>query len=182
MIFTPLEIPGLFVIDPEPIADQRGLFARTVCVEAFARHGLSAAFVQSSVSYNRAAGTLRGMHYQAAPYAEEKLVRCVAGRMFDVAVDLRRGSPTFGRWAGVELSAVNRRAFYIPKGCAHGFLTLAPDTEILYQMTVPYAPQAARGLLWRDPAVGVVWPVPPAVVHERDESLPGLADATPEPF
>lgn len=182
MRFAPLAIPGAFLITPEPVADERGLFARTVCVEAFARHGLSAAFVQSSVSYNRLAGTLRGMHYQTAPHGEDKLIRCVAGAVFDVMVDLRAGSPTFGRWAAATLDARTRAAVYIPKGCAHGFLTLEPDSELLYQMTAPYAPAASRGVAWDDPAIGIEWPEEPKVLHDRDRAFPLLAGVTPEPF
>lgn len=175
MIFTELPLAGAFAIDVEPRSDERGLFARTVCAEEFGRHGLSTVFVQSSVSWNRQAGTLRGLHFQAAPHEEEKLVRCTAGRVFDVMVDLRPGSATHGRWTAVELDAGGRRAVYIPGGFAHGFMTLEPDSELLYQMTTPYVPGAARGLAWDDPDVGIVWPAGEKILSDRDRELPGLA-------
>lgn len=181
MLFTELAIPGAYAVDPEPRADERGLFARTVCVESFAAVGLDAAFVQSSVSWNARAGTLRGMHWQTAPHGEDKLIRCTAGAVFDVVVDLRVGSPMRGRWAAVELSAENRRAVYVPKGCAHGFLTVADGSELLYQMTVAYAPTAARGLRWDDPDLAIGWPAEPLIVSERDRALPLFADLPPEP-
>src|ERR1039457_2589233 len=135
--FTETAVPGAYLIDIDAIADERGFFARTVCVEQFAQHGLNGRFVQQSVSYNRRAGTLRGLHFQSAPHEEEKLVRVTRGAVFDVIVDLRRDSPAFGRWFGAELAADNRRQFYIPRGVAHGFQTLLPDTEIFYEMATP---------------------------------------------
>jgi dTDP-4-dehydrorhamnose 3,5-epimerase len=175
MIFTPTALPGVWLIDIEPMVDERGLFARTVCAKQFAAHGLNAQFVQQSVSSNPQAGTLRGLHFQRSPHAEDKLIRVTRGRLFDVAVDLRRDSPAFGRWTGVELSAANRRQIYIPKGCAHGFLTLDHDTEILYQMTAPYVPAAASGLRWDDPQLAIAWPLDcPSLIGERDRQLPGL--------
>lgn len=175
MIFTPTALSGVWLIDIEPLEDERGLFARTACAEQFAAHGLNAQFVQQSVSWNPQAGTLRGLHYQTAPHAEDKLIRVTRGRLFDVAVDLRRDSPDFGRWIGVELSADNRRQIYIPKGCAHGFLTRAPDTEILYQMTTPYVPGSVAGLRWDDPQLAIAWPLDrPPLIGERDRQLPGL--------
>lgn len=175
--FTPTGLPGAFVIDIEPIEDPRGFFARTVCAEQFAQHGLNAHFVQQSVSYNARAGTLRGMHYQTAPHAEEKLVRITRGAVFDVIVDLRRDCPTFGRWFGVELSADNRRQLYIPRGVAHGFQTTLPDTEVLYQMTVPFHPDAPRGLRWDDPSVEIAWPdCDERVISDKDRVLPQLGE------
>lgn len=175
MIFTPTAISGVWLLDIEPQQDERGLFARSVCVKQFTAHGLNAQFVQQSISWNRHAGTLRGLHIQAAPHAEDKLIRVTNGRIYDVAVDLRRDSQGFGRWVAVELSAANRRQIYIPKGCAHGFLTLEDNTEILYQMTAPYVPEAAAGLRWDDPQVAITWPIDkPPLIAEHDRKLPGL--------
>lgn len=181
MILTELPLPGAYIVDIEPREDERGFFARTVCAVEFAARGLDAGFVQSSTSFNRRAGTLRGMHYQGAPHGENKLVRCTAGAVFDVAVDMRASSPTRGRWAAVELSAANRRAVYLPKGIAHGYLTLSDDTELLYQMTAPYVPAAARGVRWDDPALAIAWPEADRIIAERDLELPLFADAPPEP-
>lgn len=181
MIFTELPLAGAFTVDIEPREDERGFFARTVCAGEFAARGLNAAFVQSSTSFNRRAGTLRGMHYQTAPHGEEKLVRCTAGVVHDVIVDLRAGSPTRGRWTAVELSAENRRAIYIPKGVAHGYMTLTDGAELLYQMTVPYAAAAARGVRWDDPDLAVAWPAGDKTVAARDFSLPFWAETPPEP-
>lgn len=176
MKFAPSSLPGAFVIDIEAHMDERGFFSRTVCAEEFARHGLNPHFVQQSVSWNTRTGTLRGMHYQAAPHEEEKLVRVTQGAIFDVIVDLRQESPSFGRWFGVELSADNHRQLYIPRGVAHGFQTLAPNTEILYEMTVPFQPEAARGLRWDDPGLGIVWPqCAERIISEKDRALPLLA-------
>jgi dTDP-4-dehydrorhamnose 3,5-epimerase len=175
VIFAPTTLPGVWLIDIEPHADERGLFARTVCAEQFAARGLNAQFVQQSVSSNPQAGTLRGLHIQLTPHGEDKLIRVTRGRLYDVAVDLRRDSPAFGQWTSVELSAENHRQIYIPKGCAHGFLTLENDTEILYQMTTPYVPAAAGGLRWDDPQLAIAWPFdPPPLIGERDRQLPGL--------
>jgi dTDP-4-dehydrorhamnose 3,5-epimerase len=173
--FSATELPGVWLVDIEPRVDERGLFARTVCTEEFARHGLDAAFVQSSVSVNRRRSTLRGIHFQAAPHAEIKLVRCTRGAVFDVAVDLRPDSPTYRRWTGAEISAENHRAIYIPKGVAHGFQTLTDETELLYQMTVPYHAESSRGYRWDDPAFAIAWPDPVGpVMNERDAMLPLL--------
>jgi dTDP-4-dehydrorhamnose 3,5-epimerase len=173
--FTPTPLTGAYVIDIEPLGDARGFFARTVADDAFAAHGLSVAFVQQSVSWNPQIGTLRGLHYQIAPHEEDKLVRATRGAIFDVIVDLRRGSDTYGKWFGVELSADNRRQLYIPRGFAHGFQTTLPDTEISYQMTVPFHPNAARGLRWNDPRLAIDWPSPAsAVISPKDQALPGL--------
>lgn len=177
MIFTPTPLPGAFVIDIEPHVDERGFFARTLCADEFARHVLNPCFVQQSVSWNPRAGTLRGMHYQAVPHAEEKLVRVTRGAVFDVIVDLRRGSPAFGRWFGLELSADNRRQLYIPQGVAHGFQTLQPETEVSYAMTVAFRSESARGLRWDDPALGIVWPeCAVRTISAKDRALPFLKD------
>ena len=171
------ELAGVMVVEPEAIRDERGFFARTWDVLEFERRGLDTRIVQCSVSFNRVEGTLRGMHYQAAPYEETKLVRCEAGAIFDVAVDLRPSSPTFTRWVAFELSAENRRALSIPAGCAHGFLTLADASQVSYHISAPYTPDAARGVRWDDPAFGIVWPAEVRVINERDASYPDFAFA-----
>ncbi|MGC2857246.1 dTDP-4-dehydrorhamnose 3,5-epimerase [Novispirillum sp. DQ9] len=176
MIVTPTPLAGAFVLDIEPLADDRGFFARTFCAAELAAHGMNVAVAQCSVSVNTRKGTLRGMHFQAAPHEEDKLVRCTAGAIFDVLVDARAGSATFGQWFGAELSAANRRALYIPKGFAHGFLTLADATEVLYQISVPFAPGFGRGFRWDDPEVGIRWPSAPAVISDRDATYPTLRE------
>lgn len=175
MIFRETALPGVFVIEPEPWEDQRGFFARTWCQREFAEHGLDPRLVQCSVSFNRRRGTLRGMHYQAPPHAEAKLIRCTRGAIWDVALDLRSGSPTFGQHVGEELSAANRAALYIPEGFAHGFQTLEDDTEVLYQMSEFYAPDAARGIRFDDPAFGIRWPLPEPIMLNRDRTYPDFA-------
>lgn len=168
MIFTEAAIPGVFLVGIEPASDDRGFFARLQCPEEFARHGLAFSPAQTSLSRNIAAGTLRGMHFQAAPMAETKLVRVVRGAAFDVVVDLRPHSPTFRRWVGYELSARNGQAMFIPEGIAHGFLTLEPDTDVLYQIAPAYTPGHDRGVRWDDPAFGIEWPRRPEVISARD--------------
>jgi dTDP-4-dehydrorhamnose 3,5-epimerase len=165
-------IQGLFVVRPEPATDDRGLFARLWCRETFAAAGVPFEPVQMSASFSRRAGTLRGMHWQDAPHAETKLIRVTAGRVFDVAVDLRLASPTAGRWFGIELTAANRTGLLIPKGFAHGLLTLEDETEVLYAMDVPFAPAAAQGARFDDPAFAIAWPREPAVIAEKDLSWP----------
>jgi dTDP-4-dehydrorhamnose 3,5-epimerase len=172
MIFTPAPIPAAWLIAPEPLTDTRGFFARTVCQGDFAEHGLNANFVQQSVSFNNCRGILRGMHYQATPHEEEKLVRVTTGAIWDVMLDLRPDSPTFRQWFGVELSAQNHLALYIPKGVAHGFQTLSATAEVTYQMTSFYTPDAERGILWCDSTMGIVWPIPDPIVSARDQSHP----------
>jgi dTDP-4-dehydrorhamnose 3,5-epimerase len=174
MIFTPTTLPGAFVIEPEQYADERGFFARTWCVEEFAARGLCTQLVQSSISFNHRRATLRGMHYQVAPYAEVKLVRCTAGVVYDVIIDVRPDSPTFKQHFGIELSAQNYRTLYVPHGCAHGFLTLADNSEVLYHMSETYKPEAGRGVRWNDPAFNIVWPDSPRIMHERDRSYPNF--------
>ncbi len=176
MKFTPTSVAGAWLVDLERHTDDRGWFARTWCAEEFARQGLDARLAQCSASLNHRRGTLRGMHYQAAPHPEAKLVRCVRGAMFDVALDLRPGSETFGRWASAELTAENGRALYVPEGCAHGFQTLMDDTEVLYQISRPWHPESALGIRWNDPTVGIQWPLAAAaVISDRDRNLPLLA-------
>lgn len=177
MRIAPTPLAGVHLVEPEPVPDTRGFFARLVCADSFAAHGMVAEFPQCSVSWNRVAATLRGLHWQAAPHAEAKLVRCTRGAVFDVAVDLRPNSPSYRRWVARELSAENRLALYIPAGCAHGFLTLVDDTELFYQISAPHVPDAARGLRWNDPEIGIDWPMKPAVMSERDAALPDWADA-----
>jgi dTDP-4-dehydrorhamnose 3,5-epimerase len=176
MKFTELALGGAFLIEPERHEDERGFFARTFCATEFAARALNPAVAHCSVSYNRRRGTLRGLHYQAAPHAEDKLVRCTAGAVFDVIVDLRPGSATFRRWVGLELSAAQRRMLYVPAGLAHGFQTLADDTELFYQISTPYVPEAARGVRWDDPELAIPWPpVASRVISPRDLALPTLA-------
>ena len=176
MIFRETSIAGTWIVEPERYADERGFFARTWCTTELARRGLSARVVQASVSYNARRGTLRGLHYQVAPHAEVKLVRCIRGAIYDVAVDLRPESPTFRRYAAVVLDADNRFALYVPEGCAHGYQTLADDTEVLYQMSAFYAPEAARGVRWDDPAFAIPWPPAERIIAERDRHYPDFSE------
>ncbi len=172
MIFRETGIEGVWVVEPERHADERGFFARTWDGAELAERGLNGNLSQCSISYNHRRGTLRGMHYQEAPHEEAKLVRCTAGAIFDVAVDLRPDSPTFTKWVGHELAAENRLALYVPEGCAHGFITLADGAEVAYQISERYAPEAARGVRWDDPAFAIDWPVEVNVISERDRSYP----------
>ena len=174
MHFAPTEIAGLIAVRLERIADARGSFARLFCRDTFAAHGLADVFVQASLSLTRRAFTLRGMHFQRPPHAEVKLVRCVRGAIFDVVADLRRDSPSFRRWQGFELSPQSDVALYIPQGCAHGFLTLVDDSEVLYQMSTPYAPDFADGVRYDDPALGIAWPHAPVLVAEKDLAWPAI--------
>lgn len=181
MRFTSTDIPGAHLIDLEPVSDERGFFARSLCLDEFGRHGLNGHMVQQSISWNPRAGTLRGLHYQASSHAEDKLVRVTRGAIFDVIVDLRDDSPARGRWLGYLLSADNRRQIYIPKGVAHGFQTVEDDAEVLYQMTVPFHPEAQRGLRWDDPTLAIAWPLPELVRREgrispRDLGWPTLSN------
>jgi dTDP-4-dehydrorhamnose 3,5-epimerase len=170
---------GATLIEPEPSADERGLFARLFDVDAFRRHNLPTDFVQASTSHNSRRGTLRGLHYQAEPHAEGKLVRCTAGAIFDVIVDVRPGSASFGGWRSFELSCDNRLTLYVPAGFAHGFETLTDDAEIFYQMTRPHVPGAERGIIWNDPDLAIAWPLKPALMSQRDRVLPRLRAGQP---
>lgn len=170
MIFNPTPIKGLYVIDLEKRGDDRGFFARAFCEKEFANHDLVTHFVQVNNSLSAQKGTLRGMHYQLAPKAETKLVRCIRGALYDVALDLRPGSPTFGQHYGAELTAENRRMMYVPKGFAHGFLTLAPDTEAFYFVDEFYAPDRERGVRWNDPKFKIHWPAEPVVLSDKDRT------------
>ena len=172
MILHETPIEGLLVIEPERHADERGFFARTWCRRDFAALGLTTDVAQTGVAFNHRKHTLRGLHWQAHPHAETKLVRCTAGAVWDVAVDLRADSPTQFLWHAVELSAENRLAFHIPEGFAHGYLTLTDAAEVSYQMSQFYHPDAARGARWDDPTFGIDWPAGPAVINDRDASYP----------
>jgi dTDP-4-dehydrorhamnose 3,5-epimerase len=172
MIFEETAIVGVWRVSLQPNVDDRGFFARTFCRDEFAARGLPSVFEQTSVSHNRLAGTLRGMHFQPHPHAEAKFVRCVRGAVFDVAVDLRAESPTRGQWVGAELSAQNGLALFVPPGLAHGFQTLEDDSDVLYQITPPFEPGLGAGVRWDDPAFGIDWPHPAAFLSERDASYP----------
>ena len=172
MLFRETKLAGVFEIHIEPRTDERGFFARTWCQKEFSDHGLNSKLVQSSVSFNRQRGTLRGVHYQAAPFAETKVVRCTSGAIYDVVLDLREQSPTFKQWFATILNAENRHSVYVPEGCAHGFLTLKEDSEVLYQMSEFHHPDAARGVRWNDPAFQIAWPEPVEVISERDRTYP----------
>ena len=172
MIFEETRLQGAYVVDPELRNDSRGFFARTWCVDEFKGHGLNPRLVQCSISFNRSKGTLRGMHYQVAPFEEAKIVRCTMGSICDVIVDLRADSPTFKQHLAVTLSAENRKALYIPEKFAHGFLTLEDHTEVFYQMSEFYSAESARGFRWNDPEFGIRLPVPVAVISERDATYP----------
>ena len=175
MQFTETALQGAFVLDLGRREDPRGFFARSWCVDEFAAHGLNTRLVQCNVSFNHRVGTLRGMHYQAAPYPEAKLVRCTMGAVWDVIIDLRPDSPTYAQHVGVELTAQNRRAFYIPEGFAHGFQTLMSDTEVFYQMSEFYHPECARGVRWNDTAFGIAWPIPEPFLAEKDAAYPNFS-------
>jgi dTDP-4-dehydrorhamnose 3,5-epimerase len=168
MRYEETPIPGAWLVGLEPRGDERGFFARLFCADEFAEHGLAGQFVQINDSLSAERGTLRGMHYQLPPAAEVKLVRCVRGALLDVVLDLRPSSSAFGRWFAAELSAENRLMMYVPKGCAHGFLTLEPETETVYFVTAPYSPELERGVRWNDPAFGIEWPFEPAVISDKD--------------
>lgn len=173
MIFTETKLKGVFVIEPKRFEDERGFFAPAFSAENFAAYGLEGRFVESNISFSKKNGTIRGMHYQAAPYGQAKLIRCTQGAIFDVAVDLRPDSSTFKQWVGVELTAENRSMLYLPHDCGHGFQTLADNTEVFYMVTEVYAPQNGRGFRWDDAAFGIEWP--PAnerVLVARDKDYP----------
>jgi dTDP-4-dehydrorhamnose 3,5-epimerase len=179
LIISDTPIPGVKILDIEPASDDRGFFARTFDAALLAPYGIPPAYGQCSISYNLQRGTLRGLHFQAEPHGEAKLIRCTRGGLFDVAVDLRVGSPAFGRWTAIELSAENRRTLFIPSGCAHGFLTLEDDTEVFYQIAGEYIPQASRGVRWDDPDLAISWPGDVRIISERDAALPPFSDFRP---
>lgn len=171
MKFHPTTLAGLMIVEVSPNVDERGLFARTYDAELFAAAGMHTNWPQCNASWNRHRGTLRGMHFQAEPHPEPKLVRCTQGRVYDVAVDLRDGSPSRCRWVGIELSADRRNALFIPAGLAHGFLTLEDNCEVFYQMGDSYDAKLARGVRWNDPAFAIEWPFQPTVLSERDAAF-----------
>ncbi len=178
MIFNETKLAGAFVIEQELFADERGFFARSWSEREFAARGLDARLVECNISFNHRRGTLRGMHFQRAPRAQPKLVRCTAGAIYDVIIDLRRESETFKGWIGVELTAANRRMLYVPAGFAHGFQTLADDTEVFYQMSEVFAPECAGGVRWDDPAFGIAWPDnngEERIIIARDREYPDFA-------
>jgi dTDP-4-dehydrorhamnose 3,5-epimerase len=175
MLLTPTEIDGVVVVDVDPFEDERGLFARTFDADIFAAAGLEPGVSQTNLSFNRRAGTVRGLHRQVPPYAEAKLIRCTAGAVVDVAVDVRVGSPTFGRHVMLELSAANRRALFISPYIAHGFQTLSDGAELTYQASGPYVPEAEQGFRYDDPAFGIAWPLPVTSVSDKDARWPLLA-------
>ncbi|MFQ5470221.1 MAG: dTDP-4-dehydrorhamnose 3,5-epimerase [Gammaproteobacteria bacterium] len=173
MRFSETKLSGAYLIEPELIGDERGFFARTFCGQEFRTHGLEDQFVQCNISYNKQKYTIRGMHFQVSPHEEAKLVKCIAGAIFDVIVDLRCESPTYSQYVAEELSAGNRKMLYIPKGFAHGFQTIADDTEVFYQMSEYYVAGAGSGYRWDDPAFNITWPqVKNVVISAKDQSWP----------
>ena len=177
MLFKETILKGAYLIEPEKLEDERGFFARSFCVREFEKHGLNPRLVQCNISHNIKKGTLRGMHYQKAPYAEAKLVRCTRGAIYDVIVDLRPDSPCFRRNVGMRLDESNRIMVYIPEGFAHGFITLEDDSEVFYQMSEFYSPQHAAGFRWNDPFFSIQWPLEAVVISERDKTYPDFQSA-----
>lgn len=175
MEFIPAPLADAYIIKPDLKEDERGFFSRSYCRNEFLEHGLNAELAQCNISYNKMRGTLRGMHYQSAPCEEAKLVRCTQGAIYDVIIDLRSDSPTYRRWHGVELSAANHLAYYVPEGFAHGFMTLSDRSEVLYHMSTFFKPEAALGVRWNDPSFGISWPAPVIVISERDASYPDFS-------
>ena len=175
MLFAETEIEGAYLIEPERRFDERGFFARMFCEKELADRGLTVSISQANTGFSPRSGTLRGLHFQLAPHAEVKIARCLRGSVFDVAVDLRPGSTTYRRWTGHLLSADNGKLLYVPEGCAHGYLTLAPDTELMYFTSAPYAPSAARGVRYDDPAFAIAWPAKVEVISKADLSWPAFA-------
>ena len=176
MQFRDTDVEGAWIVDIEPIEDERGFFARAMCQTEFGEHGMNAEFVQENIGYNTRAGTLRGLHLQHQPHGEAKLVRCTRGAVWDVAADVRSGSSTYGKWVGVELTAENRRMLYVPEGCAHGYLTLAGDTEIRYLTTHEYVPASAAGVPYDDPVLGIDWPAEIELVGANDRAWAPLRE------
>jgi dTDP-4-dehydrorhamnose 3,5-epimerase len=175
MLYKETNLPGAYIITLQPKEDERGFFARTFCKKEMEQYRLHTNFVQCNVSYNRKKGTLRGLHFQAAPHGEVKIVSCHRGVLFDVIVDIRKESPTYGKWFGIELSADNHQALYVPEGFAHGFQTLTDDVEVFYLMGNFYEPTAARGIRWDDASIGIEWPVKNPIMSEQDKKFPELA-------
>jgi len=180
MQFKPLQISSAFAIEIEPVPDERGAFARIFCAHEFSERGLVSHFLQHSLSCNTRRGTVRGLHFQAHPFLETKLVRCIKGTAFAVLLDLREDQATFGRWCAIELSADARNALYVPRGCASGFQTLVDDCDLEYLISPQYVPEASRGVRWDDPLVGIEWPIKEGVIlSERDRALPSIAAIKP---
>jgi dTDP-4-dehydrorhamnose 3,5-epimerase len=175
MIFTETRIPGVFIVQMEPRGDERGWFARGWCAAEFRAHGLDARLEQVNIARTERRGTIRGLHWQAEPHGEAKLVRCTRGAVWDVALDLRPASPTFGQWVGVELADDGRRMLYVPGGCAHGYQALADDTEVTYLVTAPYVPGAERGVRHDDPAFAIRWPLAAIHLSDKDRAWPDHA-------
>jgi len=178
MKFTELALPGVWLIEPEPFSDERGVFYRLFCAQEFAAHGLIPIAVQGNISVNPYLGTLRGFHYQEPPFEEAKTISCVMGSIYDIVVDLRKGSPTFMKWIAVELSAQERRSLHVPSGCANAWMTTAPNAIVHYYMSELYAPQAYRGFRYNDPTFGFRWPMEPIVISEKDRRLPDFDSAS----
>ena len=176
MIFAETRLKGAYIVSPEKRCDERGFFARSWCQKEFAEHNLNDQTVQCNISYNKKRGTLRGMHYQIAPVAETKLVRCTQGAIYDVIIDLRPESATFRQYVAETLTAQNHKMFYIPDGFAHGFVTLEDNSEVLYQMSEFYAPSHARGVRWDDPAFGIDWPIREPIMIDRDRHYPDFVE------
>lgn len=174
MRFTETPVAGAWLVEPEPRGDDRGFFSRLWCRDELAARGLNGNFVQCNNSFSRVRGTMRGLHYQTAPHAEAKLISCVRGRVFDAIVDLRPDSPTYRKWFGRELTQDNRLMMYVPEGCAHGYLTLEDECEVIYPVTAAYHASAERGMRWNDLAVGIQWPIEPVVVSPKDQQWPDL--------
>jgi dTDP-4-dehydrorhamnose 3,5-epimerase len=172
MIFKETELKGAFIVEPECLEDERGFFARTWSEREFAERGLSSKLTECNLSFNKRKGTLRGMHYQVAPHSQVKIVRCTAGAIYDVIIDLRNNSETFKQWTAVKLSAANRLMLYVPEDFAHGFQTLEDNSEVFYQMSANYAPGCARGVRWDDPAFSIVWPPDDRTIIDRDQNYP----------
>ena len=176
MKFIETKLKGAFIIEPERKEDERGFFARTFCQDEFSDHRLNPKIVQCNISFNKKKGTLRGMHYQVAPYEEAKLVRCTKGAIYDVVIDLRPGSITFKQWLALDLTTENCRMFYIPEGFAHGFQVLEDDSEVFYQMSESYHPKCAMGIKWDDPAFGIKWPIDKIIISDKDNSYDYWSD------
>ena len=174
MKFAKTTLPGVWLIELEPREDERGFLARTYCETEFADHGLNVRWPQCNLTLTKNRGMIRGMHFQAEPKPEIKLIRCSAGSVYDVLVDVRKDSPTFGRWEGFELSGENRRTLYVPGGIAHGFQCLTDNCELFYQMSEFYFADLARGVRWNDPQIGIQWPLPNPALSTRDQNLPLL--------
>lgn len=174
MLFEKTALAGVFIITLEVKTDERGFFARSFCKKEMEEIGLESQFVQCNISYNHKKGTIRGLHYQSSPYGEIKIVSCRRGAIYDVIVDIRKASPTYGKWIGVELSEKNNQAIYIPEGFAHGFQTLSDNSEVFYHMGNYYYPEAANGIRWNDPNLGIGWPSTEIIISEQDKNLPGF--------